>query len=132
MYFFHWCMTGIVDITAIAAYVHFWGAFEIIPQWVIALIALALVVSVNMVSVKWFGDFEFWAALVKVVAFGIALPAMVGGWFVARRKVIEAAAEREGYTGRFPPLADRPSQNSQGPVRVLDDPDEDNDNADNK
>ncbi|MFQ6395130.1 amino acid permease [Nocardia sp. KC 131] len=68
MYFFHWCMTGIVDITAIATYVHFWGAFEAIPQWLIALIALALVVSINMVSVKWFGELEFWAAMIKVVA----------------------------------------------------------------
>ncbi|WP_228002890.1 amino acid permease [Nocardia australiensis] len=68
MYFFHWCMTGIVDITAIATYVHFWGAFEAIPQWVIALVALALVVSINMVSVRWFGELEFWAAMIKVVA----------------------------------------------------------------
>jgi L-asparagine permease len=68
MYFFHWCMTGIVDITAIATYVHFWGAFEAIPQWLIALVALALVVSINMVSVRWFGELEFWAAIIKVVA----------------------------------------------------------------
>lgn len=68
MYFFHWCMTGIVDITAIATYVHYWKAFEVIPQWLIALVALAIVVSINMVSVKWFGEMEFWAALIKVVA----------------------------------------------------------------
>lgn len=87
MYFFHWCMTGIVDITAIATYVHFWGAFEVIPQWVIALIALALVVSINMVSVKWFGEFEFWAALVKVVALVAFL--IVGTFFLAGRFDIE-------------------------------------------
>lgn len=68
MYFFHWCMTGIVDITAIATYVHFWGATQAIPQWTIALIALVIVVSINMISVKWFGELEFWAALIKVVA----------------------------------------------------------------
>ncbi|MEC3918394.1 amino acid permease [Nocardia sp. CDC160] len=68
MYFFHWCMTGIVDITAIATYVHYWGATKVIPQWTIALIALVFVVALNMVSVKWFGEMEFWAALIKVVA----------------------------------------------------------------
>ncbi|WP_433623419.1 amino acid permease [Nocardia sp. CA-120079] len=68
MYFFHWCMSGIVDITAIATYVHYWSAFGAIPQWVIALIALAVVVAVNLVSVRWFGELEFWAALIKVVA----------------------------------------------------------------
>ncbi|MGF6887223.1 L-asparagine permease [Nocardia sp. GAS34] len=68
MYFFHWCMTGIADITAIATYVHFWGATKVIPQWLIALIALAIVLTINMISVKWFGEMEFWAAIIKVVA----------------------------------------------------------------
>ncbi len=83
MYFFHWCMTGIVDITAIATYVHYWGAFEAIPQWTIALIALVLVVAINMVSVKWFGELEFWAALIKVVALVTFL--IVGTVFLAGR-----------------------------------------------
>jgi L-asparagine permease len=68
MYFLNWAMTTIVDSTAIAVYFKFWSAFEAIPQWLIALIALALVFGMNMVSVALFGEFEFWAALVKVVA----------------------------------------------------------------
>ncbi|MGC4994600.1 amino acid permease [Nocardia salmonicida] len=68
MYFFHWCMTGVVDITAIATYVHYWGATAAIPQWVLALAALVIVVALNMVSVKWFGEMEFWVALIKVMA----------------------------------------------------------------
>ncbi|WP_406231628.1 amino acid permease [Nocardia sp. NBC_01009] len=87
MYFFHWCMTGIVDITAIATYVHFWGAFEAIPQWLIALVALALVVSINMVSVKWFGELEFWAAMIKVVALVTFL--IVGTIFLGGRFKIQ-------------------------------------------
>ncbi|MBF6171420.1 amino acid permease [Nocardia blacklockiae] len=89
MYFFHWCMTGIVDITAIATYVHYWGAFKAIPQWSIALIALAIVVSINMVSVKWFGEMEFWAALIKVVALVTFL--IVGTVFLAGRFTIDGA-----------------------------------------
>ncbi|STT48417.1 L-asparagine permease [Klebsiella pneumoniae] len=27
MYFVNWAMTGIVDITAVALYMHYWGAF---------------------------------------------------------------------------------------------------------
>ncbi|MFE3758769.1 amino acid permease [Nocardia tengchongensis] len=68
MYFFHWCMTGIVDITAVATYIHYWGSLQVIPQWLIALIALAIVVSINLISVRWFGELEFWAAIIKVVA----------------------------------------------------------------
>ncbi len=45
MYFLNWAMTSIVDVTAIALYMHYWGAFEVIPQWVIALVALVIVLS---------------------------------------------------------------------------------------
>jgi len=68
MYFLNWAMTSIVDSTAIATYFHFWSAFKSIPQWLIALIALAIVLGVNLISVSVFGELEFWAALVKVVA----------------------------------------------------------------
>jgi L-asparagine permease len=83
MYFFHWCMTGIVDITAIATYVHYWGATHSIPQWAIALVALAIVVGINLISVRWFGELEFWAALIKVVALVTFL--IVGMVFLAGR-----------------------------------------------
>jgi L-asparagine permease len=89
MYFFHWCMTGIVDITAIATYVHFWGATKVIPQWLIALLALVIVVSINMISVKWFGELEFWAALIKVVALIAFL--VIGTIFLAGRFTIDGA-----------------------------------------
>jgi L-asparagine permease len=68
MYFLNWAAAGIVDSTAIAHYFHYWNAFNSIPLWLLALIALVAVVSVNMVSVKLFGELEFWAALIKVVA----------------------------------------------------------------
>lgn len=68
MYFLNWAMTTIVDSTAIATYARFWGVFDRYPQWLIALVALALVFAMNMVSVALFGEFEFWAALIKVVA----------------------------------------------------------------
>lgn len=87
MYFFQWCMTGIVDITAVATYVHYWGAFAAIPQWLIALVALALVVGINLVSVKWFGELEFWAALIKVVALVTFL--IIGTVFLVGRFTIK-------------------------------------------
>lgn len=98
MYFFHWCMTGIVDITAIATYVHFWGATEAIPQWLIALVALAIVVSINLISVKWFGELEFWAALIKVVALVAFL--VIGTIFLAGRFKVD------GETTGFNVIAD--------------------------
>jgi L-asparagine permease len=68
MYFLNWSMTSIVDSTAIATYFKYWKVFDSIPQWAIALIALALVLTLNLVSVSLFGELEFWAAIIKVLA----------------------------------------------------------------
>ncbi|KUO06344.1 amino acid permease [Streptomyces caeruleatus] len=66
MYFLNWSTTGIADITAIALYTHYWSLFTDIPQWVLALAALAVVLAVNLISVKIFGEMEFWFAIIKV------------------------------------------------------------------
>ncbi|WIV57136.1 amino acid permease [Amycolatopsis nalaikhensis] len=68
MHFLNWSTTGIADITAIALYAHFWSFFTPVPQWVLALVALAVVLTLNLVSVKLFGEMEFWFAIVKVAA----------------------------------------------------------------
>ncbi|KJY35870.1 amino acid permease, partial [Streptomyces katrae] len=68
MYFLNWATTGIADITAVATYTHYWHLFSDVPQWVIALIALAVVLTVNLISVRIFGELEFWFAIVKVSA----------------------------------------------------------------
>src|SRR6201995_286517 len=94
MYFLNWAMTAIVDSTAIATYFHFWKAFDPIPQWLIALIALALVLGMNMISVKVFGELEFWAALIKVVALVTFLVA--GTIFLAGRYKIQG--ESTGFS----------------------------------
>ena len=68
MYYLNWAMTGIVDITAVALYMKYWGTFAGVPQWVFALVALAFVGAMNMVAVKWFGEIEFWFSIIKVGA----------------------------------------------------------------
>ena len=87
MYFLNWAMAAIVDSTAIATYFHYWTAFQAVPQWTLALVALAAVVSVNLISVKAFGEFEFWAAMIKVIALTTFL--VVGIIFLAGRFKIE-------------------------------------------
>ncbi len=81
MYFLNWAMTGIVDTTAIATYCRYWQAFRVMPQWTLALIALVVVVSMNLISVKVFGEMEFWASLIKVLALVTFL--VVGTVFLA-------------------------------------------------
>jgi L-asparagine permease len=87
MYVLNWSMTGIVDTTAIAHYCHFWKAFHVVPQWTIALIALVVVLSMNLISVKAFGELEFWASLIKVLALVTFL--VVGTVFLVGRFKID-------------------------------------------
>ncbi|VFP82260.1 L-asparagine permease [Candidatus Erwinia haradaeae] len=87
MYFVNWAMTGIVDITAVALYMHYWTACNDIPQWVFALGALAIVGGMNMVGVKWFAEMEFWFALVKVLAIVIFL--IVGSLFLGSGQTLD-------------------------------------------
>lgn len=66
MYWLNWAATGVAEITAIGVYVRYWA--PAIPQWLSALAALALLLTVNLVSVRLFGELEFWFATLKVLA----------------------------------------------------------------
>ncbi len=83
-YWINWATTTIVDITAAALYMEFFGKYVAwigaVPQWAWALIALVVVLCLNLVSVKVFGEMEFWFALIKVAALVAFL--LVGTYFV--------------------------------------------------
>ncbi|MGW3999838.1 amino acid permease [Amycolatopsis sp. NPDC004772] len=90
MHFLNWSTTGIADITAIALYAHFWSFFSPIPQWVLALIALAVVLTLNMVSVKLFGEMEFWFAIIKVAA--LVLFMVIGIFLLVTQTPVDGVA----------------------------------------
>lgn len=83
-YWVSWATTAIVDITAAALYMNFFGKYVpwigTVPQWVWALTALVLVLTLNLLSVKVFGELEFWFAFIKVGALVSFLA--VGAYFV--------------------------------------------------
>ncbi|HEY3707741.1 MAG TPA: amino acid permease [Amycolatopsis sp.] len=76
MYWLNWAMTGIAEITAVAIYVHKW--LPDLPQWITALVALGVLLAVNLLSVKLFGELEFWFSVVKVLAIVVFLVTAVG------------------------------------------------------
>lgn len=65
-YWFMWVVVGMAEITVVGVYVNYW--FADIPQWVTALATLVVITMINLSSVKAFGEFEFWFAMIKVVA----------------------------------------------------------------
>ena len=84
MYWLSWASTTVVDATAMAIYVKWFGQYSQfiadLPQWVIAAVVLVVVMATNLISVKLFGEMEFWFAVVKVSALVVFL--IVGICFV--------------------------------------------------
>src|SRR5499427_5105886 len=54
------------EVTAVAIYFAFW--FPGLPSWVWVAAIAALLVAINTAQVGVFGEFEYWFALIKVVA----------------------------------------------------------------
>lgn len=63
-YWFCWIMTAMADIIAVGVYVRYW--FDI-PQWIPALACLVVLLGLNLLTVKLFGELEFWFAIIKVI-----------------------------------------------------------------
>lgn len=57
-------MTAMADIIAVGVYVRYW--FDI-PQWVPAVVCLVILLGLNLLTVKLFGELEFWFAIIKVI-----------------------------------------------------------------
>ncbi len=65
-YWFSWVIACVADIIAITAYVQ-WFNPEI-PNWLPALITAGVLMLLNLQPVKFFGETEFWFAILKIVA----------------------------------------------------------------
>ncbi|GAA3737542.1 amino acid permease [Streptomyces tremellae] len=65
-YWLMWVVTAMAELTAAAIYLHFWWSG--IPQWAGALVFLVVLFCVNLISVRVFGEVEFWFSMVKVTA----------------------------------------------------------------
>lgn len=64
-YWFNWAITLAVDISTVALVMKFW--FPHIPSWIFSLGALLIIFTINALSVKSFGEAEYWMALIKVI-----------------------------------------------------------------
>lgn len=76
-YWFNYVVVGMAELSVIGTYINYW--LPDIPTWVSALVCLVIVTLINVINVKAYGEFEFWFAIIKVLAiigmiiFGIAM-----------------------------------------------------------
>ncbi|MDR1087383.1 MAG: amino acid permease [Endomicrobium sp.] len=67
-YWFEYALAGITELTAVAAYTQYW--LPNIATWKTALFFFILVNAANLLTVKAFGEIEFWFSSIKVFAVG--------------------------------------------------------------
>lgn len=65
-YWASWIAIAMAELTAIGVYIKLW--LPGLPQWVPGLITIAILLCINLITVKAFGEVEFWFALIKIVA----------------------------------------------------------------
>ncbi len=70
LYWIFWALTGVAELSAVAKYVRKWLDA---PNWVSVIVALAIVLVINLLSARAFGEFEFWASVLKVAAIVVFL-----------------------------------------------------------
>ncbi|WP_039068083.1 amino acid permease [Staphylococcus shinii] len=73
---FQWVVVGMSEVIAVGEYMNYW--FPDLPQWIPGIIVVALLAGANLVSVKAFGEFEFWFAMIKVVTIILMIVAGFG------------------------------------------------------
>ncbi len=66
LYWWYWVLLMPLEANVAGLILHGW--FPLIPIWVYALSVTVLLTITNLFNVKNYGEFEFWFALVKVVA----------------------------------------------------------------
>jgi GABA permease len=66
MYWYFWVIVVALEAVAAAGLVRFWLPNE--PAWLVSLTLLLLMTVTNLVSVRSYGEFEFWLASIKVAA----------------------------------------------------------------
>jgi GABA permease len=79
MYWYFWVIVVAQEAIAGAGLVRFWMPHE--PTWIISLALLLSLTVTNLISVRVFGEFEFWFASIKVAAIVVFL--LLAGLFVA-------------------------------------------------
>jgi GABA permease len=79
MYWYFWVMVVAMEAVAGADLIRFW--LPDVPPWIVSFSLLVALTVTNLISVRSFGEFEFWLSSVKVAAITVFL--FLGGLFVA-------------------------------------------------
>lgn len=103
-YWFCWVITGIADVVAIAGYAQHW--FPALQAWIPMLITILVLLTLNLLTVKMFGETEFWFSMIKIIAIiGLIVTGLIMVIIAFKSPQTEAVASISNlweYGGLFP------------------------------
>ena len=65
-YYVCWLVTAVAEVIVITGYVRYWWPH--LPLWITPVATVVLLFSLNLATVKAFGEIEFWFSIIKIVA----------------------------------------------------------------
>ncbi len=65
-YWILYILVAMTELTAVAKYINYWWPH--IPAWVSVLFFFGIITAINLGNVKFYGESEFWLAIIKVTA----------------------------------------------------------------
>ncbi|KAF9910750.1 hypothetical protein BX616_010786 [Lobosporangium transversale] len=68
VYWFSWSVTLATELVASSLIISYWIPPETCPGWVWALVFIVILTTLNLSSVKAYGETEYWLSLIKVLA----------------------------------------------------------------
>ena len=70
-YWFNWTITITVDAVSCGVVMNFW--FPHLPSWIFSSVVFVLIALINWLSVKSYGETEYWLSFIKVITIGFFL-----------------------------------------------------------
>lgn len=109
-YWFNWVITVAVDVSIAALVISYWEPLQFMPTWAWSMIFFGIIFLLNTLSVKAYGESEYWFAIIKVVTviifiivglltiFGIMTSEYIG---FSNFTIGDAPILGQGFSGKF-------------------------------
>ena len=78
-YWFLYILVSMAELSAVSIYLGYW--FPDLPKWIGVLACLIIITVINLVTVRAYGEIEFWMAFIKIAA--IIGMILLGSYYIA-------------------------------------------------
>ncbi|PEB56967.1 GABA permease [Bacillus pseudomycoides] len=99
LYWFNWVIIVAIEAVLLGAMINNW--FPSIPAWIASVSMIILMTITNIYSVKLYGEFEYWLALIKVTAIlvflGLGIAMIIGIVPGVERPSLSIISENGGF-----------------------------------